>query len=179
MLCQNCWREEAWVHFHCFEPHGVHTHSYCLACSQDEPLSWLLTWGHRQDPDTGSGLGDPEVLPARPLFGARRPATLVATAVVECDCGCRVVAGAELPCNHRACSFEPRAVAVDHLCHCGRELVVPLPDVVCRQCGATESRSVIAAVETCLWDEQRRRICCVDSDMRRGRATWGTFAIRN
>ena len=84
-----------------------------------------------------------------------------------------------MPCAHDSHAVEATTDLVEHTCHCGRELMVPVPRVVCLECGASQTQAVIAAAETCLWDEQRRRMVCVDDDMRQGRVTWGTFAILN
>ncbi len=68
---------------------------------------------------------------------------------------------------------------VRHSCHCGRELHIPVPVVSCPSCRSAQANVVVASVDTCLWDEERRSMLALDSEMRSGKATWGTFAIRN
>jgi hypothetical protein len=179
MLCRNCWSKEARVHFRRLGPDGDRSRNYCFACAQHEPLTWLLAWGHRREHHVGQLLANPHVVLIQSMRGRGLSASLVATGIIECVCGCRIVGGAELPCDHRDYAFHAPAHGIEHMCHCGRELLVPVLDVLCRRCGATQNRSVIAAAEACQWNEQRRRIVGVDADLRRGRVTWGTFAVRN
>jgi len=179
MLCQKCWKEEARVHFAAVGQYGLHETRYCLACAQAEPLSWLLVWGYGHERPDDDPVLKPQALLAKPALDGRGSVTLVATGVAQCECGCRIVLGAELRCNHGHYAVEGETDFVEHLCHCGRELPVPVPRVVCLDCGATQRHAIVAAAETCLWSEQRRRIVGVDVDLRDGRATWGTFAILN
>ena len=179
MLCPQCWKEEARIHFTSFGPEGVRKRSYCLACAQHQPLSWLLAWGYAHAPVVGGQLPEPEVLTMGRESGGRAPLTLIATGIRECACGCRIAIGAELPGCCGTYSLAPETDVVEHLCHCGREIAVCVPKVVCLQGASAQGRSVVAAAETCLWRERRRRIVGVEADLRHGRATWGTFAIQN
>ncbi len=197
MLCQNCWKEEARVHFTIAGRHQAHEHAYCLACAHQEDLSWLLVWGYGTQPQ-GSHLhfahgrhvpsedvppGHPSVPDAPPVIPRpqhRERSTLVATALVRCECGCYVVAGAELPCSHGTPALlRARSQLAEHLCHCGRVVAIPVPIVFCATCQMPQARIILASAETCLWDEERRRVVTLDQDLRGGRMTWDTFAIMN
>ncbi|MBM4031964.1 MAG: hypothetical protein FJ291_09285 [Planctomycetes bacterium] len=179
MLCQNCWSEEARVHFTVVGPHEAHERAYCLACAQEQSLSWLLVWGYGVHP-LGTPPAPPEVLPVSASQSGMSRTTLVGTGVARCECGCCIVVGAELPCGHRDAGVKGAAAAtISHTCHCGREVQIPVPVIFCPKCGSPQRQAIIASVETCLWDEQRRRIVGVDLDLRGGRATWGTFATMN
>jgi len=198
MLCQKCWNEEARVHFCRVWGGEVHWLSTCLACAQDEPLSWVLAWGNGPDAPVGNHLPVPVIIESATVGLSVRAAentagrasrgtlqcsgartTLVAMRVQRCDCGCRTIVAATMPCTHRNYAFGISVHAVDHECHCGREHTILVPEVVCASCGATEALSVIGTAETCSWEEQRRRLVAVNADLQQGRATWGTFAILN
>ena len=181
MLCQKCWNEEARVHFCRVHGGEVHWLSYCLACAQDEPFSWVLAWGNGPDAPVGDHLPVPVTIRAESaaLWRGRGFATLVATQVQRCDCGCRVIVAATMPCTHGSYAFGTSFRTVDHECHCGREHTILVPDVICTECGAKDALSVVGTAETCSWEEQRRRLVGVHDDLQRGRATWGTFAILN
>ncbi len=180
MLCQKCWNHDARVHFTLLGPAEARERAYCLACAQEEHLSWLLVWGYatRHHPPDRPLL--PEVLPQAPIEPASPPATLVATAIAHCTCGCHIVAGAQLPCGHHAPDIlQAPPELIEHICHCGRELQVPIPALFCPECNATQTSVIIASVETCVSDEKRRRLLALDHDLRGGRVTWATFAIKN
>jgi hypothetical protein len=197
MLCQSCWKEEARVHFTVAGRHQAHNHAYCLACAREVDLSWLLVWGystqrpgshlhfaqggHAPTEDVAPGHAlVPEALPVVPRPSRRGGPALVATAVARCACGCYVVAGAELPCNHGTPALlRTQSQLVEHLCHCGRTVAIPVPVVFCPTCQTPQTRIILASAETCLWDEERRRVVALDHDLRGGRVTWDTFAIRN
>ena len=180
MLCQSCWREEARVHFTVAGRHQTHEHGYCLACARQEDLSWLLVWGHGTQRRPGGRPIVPDVLPVVPQPHRRGGPTLVATALARCACGCYVVAGAELPCNHGTPTLlRTQGQLVEHLCHCGRSVAIPIPVVFCPTCQTPQTRVILASAETCLWDEERRRVVALDHDLRGGRVTWDTFAIMN
>jgi hypothetical protein len=180
MLCQRCWREEARVHFTVASRDQAHERAYCLACARDEYLSWLLVWGYAAEDRAGGLPPLPEALRVNPPRSDRELSTLVATSVARCACGCYVVAGAELPCGHGTHDvLRASGTTVEHLCHCGRSLAIPVPTVYCPQCRAVQARLILASAETCIWDEERRRIVTLDHDLRGGRVTWDTFAILN
>ncbi|HPD17249.1 MAG TPA: hypothetical protein PLE19_20120 [Planctomycetota bacterium] len=180
MLCQKCWQEEARVHFSLIGRNEAEELGYCLACAREEHLSWLLTWGYGSRTHRGEAPAAPEVLPRGSMAAEAAPITIVGAAVARCECGCRLVVGAQLPCEHHSHDLlTASGQFVEHLCHCGRELRIPVPTVFCAQCHSTQTRIILASVETCVWDEQRRRIVTVDHDLRGGRVTWGTFAILN
>ena len=146
MLCQKCWTHEASVHFTTFGPGVSRRRSYCLSCAQGERLSWLLAWAYGADADAGAPTG-PEFLDPAPPDHLPIP-SLVAVQVLQCECGCRYVLGAEMPCHHRSLAVG-EAEEIRHLCHCGAELVALAPRLVCRECGASAWRLVLATVETC------------------------------
>lgn len=180
MLCQKCWKEEATIHFTTLGADEAHERTYCLSCAHDEHLSWLLVWGYGLRADGEERLRQPELLPASPSRTGDGLGTLVATGMARCACGCRVVAGAQLPCAHGTFELlDEQTQLVEYICHCGRELRIPVPVVYCPICHELQADTVVATAETCLWNEQRRRIVAVDHDMRGGRITWGTFAILN
>ncbi|HUT33695.1 MAG TPA: hypothetical protein VNE39_09460 [Planctomycetota bacterium] len=181
MLCQKCWSEEAKVHFTIVGPHDAHEHAYCLACARQEHLSWLLVWGYARSQHPCGHALVPEVLRVNAASRSDRgPSTLIATAVARCACGCYVATGTELPCGHGTHELvQAPLTIVEHVCHCGRALAIPTPIVFCPQCRAAQTNAIVATVETCLWDEERRRLVAVDYDMRGGRVTWGTFATMN
>lgn len=186
MLCQRCWTQEARVHFTTVAPDASHERAYCLACAREERLSWLLVWAYGQPEAGAEKCGwpprrPPDVLPAgSALTSYGEPATLVALGVAHCTCGCRVAVGAELPCGHGTYGLlNAPPQLIEHVCHCGRELRLVVPAICCPTCLSVQAGLVVASAETCLWDEQRRRIVTVDHEMRRGRIGWGTFAIRN
>lgn len=155
--------------------------AYCLACAQDDAWSWLLAWGHSRALATHHLFPKPIVVHSESTGQGRLRSSrnLVATGLLRCGCGCRIVVGAEVACNDESYTYEGRADLVTHVCHCGREHTVVLPHVVCEQCVVSEGHPIIATAHTCLRDEQRRRIACVDQDMQRQHVTWGTFSIRN
>ena len=180
-LCEKCWKEEAHVHFAIVEQGVVREHNYCLACAHGESLSWLLAWGYSRDADDDFCLTKPElVIPSRegksesedgrstaplsPSPSLSLSPVLVATGVGQCECGCRIVVGAELPCGHTRYTLRDRARMVEHRCHCGRELIVPVPRVACRECSLlaldggrpSDAPAVVASAETCLFDQHRR-----------------------
>jgi len=181
MLCRKCWTHDASVQFQYVYGGELHHIAYCLACAQDEPWSWLLAWGH------GRALVARDLFPSPIIIRQeatgtgrmRIEQTLVATGLICCECGCRIVAGAEIACDHHAYTYEGDAQLVTHVCHCGREHAVVLPHVVCAECDAGEGHAIIATAETCLWDAQRRHMVGVHHDMQCGRPSWGTFSIRN
>ncbi|MFP4057103.1 MAG: hypothetical protein ACLF0G_09570 [Candidatus Brocadiia bacterium] len=181
MLCRSCWAQEARVHFLWATSREVHELALCLACAQDEPLSWLLAWGYSREAPPLSFLPAPQIVRVgSPLLSDRLgPATLVAAGLQQCACGCRIALGAQVPCDHARFAFRAQSVSVGHACHCGRDHLVEVPAVVCLECGAEASRVVVATAQTCLWDEQRRRLIAVDGDLQRGHATWGTFSLHN
>jgi len=181
MLCQKCWTEEARVHFCCVWGGETHEIGYCLACAQEEPLSWLLAWGNGVGDPTERELRRPLVVRVKPATfpRERRRSTLVATGLHRCECGCRIVVAANMPCAHGTYLFGTSQRLIQHECHCGREHTVAVPDVVCVECGAADTLSVVGTAETCSWDEQRRRLVAVNEDLQHGKATWGTFSIRN
>jgi len=180
MLCQNCWKEEARVHFTVAGRHKAHDHAYCLACARQEDLSWLLVWGYGTQHQPGGHASLPDAPPVVPRPQQRGCATLVATALARCACGCYVVAGAELPCGHGTPALlRTPGKLVERLCHCGRAVAIRVPIVFCPTCQMPQSRVILASAETCLWDEERRRVVALDHDLRGGRVTWDTFAIMN
>ena len=128
MLCRKCWTEEASVHFRYVCGGEAHDLSYCLACAQHEPWSWLFAWRHGRALAAGGMFPKPIVVHAEPAAGTR---------------------------------------------------VTVIPHVVCGECYAVEGHPVIGTARTCLRDEQRRRLVDVDEALQRGRATWGTFSVRN
>lgn len=180
MLCQKCWQEEARVHFSLLSGSEVEERGYCLACAREEELSWLLAWGYGARARRGGSAVAPEVLPRGSLAAQAAPVTIVGTALARCECGCRLVVGAQLPCEHHTHGLlaAPNQF-VEHLCHCGRQLRIAVPTILCPQCHAMQAAIIIASVETCVWDEQRRRIVTVDHDLQGGKVTWGTFALLN
>ena len=181
MLCRKCWMEEASVHFRCFSRGRVHEIAYCLACAQHEPLSWLLAWGHGREPAPSRPLSVPTIVRAGAGWWGIRgaAATLVATGVARCPCGCRIVVGAEMACEHGAYLLGGEETVVEHACHCGRDHAIWVPGVVCLECGGEPLVSIVATARTCLWQEQRRRLITVDGELRHGEATWGTFSLHN
>ena len=180
MLCQKCWKEEATVHFTTLGDAEAQERAYCLSCAHDEPLSWLLAWGHGLKSVTGDLSHGPEVIPSGLPFSRRRATTLVATGMTRCACGCRIVVGAEIPCGHASCApLDAPTTLVEHICHCGRQLQLRLPVLYCPRCSLVQSQVIIASAETCAWDQRRRHMVAVDHDLRGGRVTWGTFSIMN
>ena len=152
MLCQKCWSQPARVHFTTFGPGVSKRSSYCLACAQGERLSWLLAWAYGTEAEAQA--------PAHPTFLEERTQeappipSLVALRVVECQCGCRFVLGAEIPCHHKSLAVG-HSEELRHLCHCGGELVVEAPQVVCEECGASAWRLILATVESCSYPQHR------------------------
>ena len=144
MLCQKCWTHEASVHFTTFGLGVSRRRSYCLSCAQGERLSWLLAWAYGNDAHATAG---PQFLDPAPSDQAPIP-SLVAVESLQCGCGCRFVLGAEMPCHHRSLAIG-EAEEIRHLCHCGTELVVRVPQLVCQVCGASAWRLVLATIETC------------------------------
>lgn len=181
MLCRKCWTQDASVHFRYVCGGEVQELVYCLACAQDEAWSWLLAWGHSRALATHQLFPTPIIVHSDATGEGRLRATrtLVATGLLRCGCGCRIVAGAEVACGHGTYTYEGQAQLVPHVCHCGRDHTVVVPHVVCEQCVVSEGHAVIATAQTCLHDEQRRRIVHVSNDMQRQRTTWGTFSVRN
>jgi len=151
MLCHKCWSHRARVHFTTFGPGVSRRTSYCLACAQDERLSWLLAWAYGTEAEAQA--------PTHPAFLEERAqetpptSTLVALRVVECQCGCRFALGAEIPCHHRRLAIG-HTEELHHLCHCGSELVVEAPQLVCEECGASACRLVLATVESCSYPQR-------------------------
>jgi len=151
MLCHKCWSHRARVHFTTFGPGVSRRTSYCLACAQDERLSWLLAWAYGTEAEAQT--------PTHPAFLEERAqetpptSTLVALRVVECQCGCRFALGAEIPCHHRRLAIG-HTEELHHLCHCGSELVVEAPQLVCEECGASACRLVLATVESCSYPQR-------------------------
>lgn len=146
MLCHKCWKHEARVHFTTFGPGVSRRRSYCLACAQGERLSWLLAWAYGTEAEAQAPTR-PAFLEAGPQAGASIP-SLVAVQVLRCECGCRFVLGAEMPCHHRSLATG-ELEELRHLCHCGAELVSQAPHLVCGECGASPWRLVVATIETC------------------------------
>lgn len=181
MLCEKFWKEEARVHFTVAAADGAQERAYCLSCAQREHLSWLLAWGYGLLPNRGSVRLMPQVLPLAIPTGGRRSALLVGLAVVRCQCGCCVVVGAELPDAEHLSGFLPRfaTTTIQRSCHCGRNLSLPVPLGAAAEAQPPRSNIIIASVDTCALDEHRRCMLALDQDMRAGRTTWATFAIRN
>jgi len=181
MLCRKCWTQDASVHFRTLCGGEAEHVAYCLACAQDELWSWLLAWGHGREPVPGGILPAPIAVRSEPGRAGRQPVThtVVATGLYRCECGCRIVVGAELACDHDAYEYQGDAEVVPYLCHCGREHAIVVPTVACRECDVAEGRPIIGTARTCLWDEQRRRLVGVHEDLQRGHTTWGTFSIKN
>jgi len=181
MLCRKCWTEEASVHFHTLCGGEFQDVAYCLACAQDDPWSWLLAWGHDREPVRDGLFLKPVVVRAERVVWDRANAarTLLATGLHRCECGCRIIVGAEVGSSHDSFAYDVEAQVVSHMCHCGREHSIVLPEVVSQDGLAITSRPIIATAETCLWDEQRRRLVGVHHDLHENRATWGTFALKN
>jgi hypothetical protein len=180
MLCERCWIEDTRVHFACLTRGQKLDVHLCLACAQDEAMSWLLAWAHRLRTDAAV-VPLPAVVRVRgPLYSGRRQlATLVATERHTCACGCQIVLGAELPCRHAHPVVVTRTTRVMHTCHCGRDHVLLVPHVACADCGAQASLAIIATAQTCLHDEQRRRIVAVEDQLQHGRTSWGTVSLNN
>lgn len=181
MLCRKCWSEEASVHFHTLYGGEFQHVGYCLACAQDDPWSWLLAWGHGREPAPDGLFGTPIVVRAERVVcdRANSARTLVATGLRRCECGCGIVVGAEVASGHDAFAYDGEAQVVSHMCHCGREHAIVMPGVVSQDGCGIEGRPVIATAQTCLWDEQRRRLVGVHNDLHRNRTTWGTFSLKN
>ena len=171
MLCEKCWKEQAHVHFATVEGDSVRERNYCLACAHGESLSWLLAWGYSHEAGEVFDLAKPELVSPRregksesergsaslsPSPSLSLSPALVATGVARCECGCRIVVGAELPCGHSSCTLTSRVRMIEHRCHCGHELLVPVPQVACRECGLSDVPAIIASAETCLFDHRRR-----------------------
>jgi len=150
MLCHKCWSHDARVHFTTFGLGVSRRSSYCLACAQGERLTWLLAWAYRTEAEAQAAT-QPTFLEHRAQEAPPVP-TLVALRVVECRCGCRFVLGAEIPCHHRRLAIG-QSEQLHHLCHCGGELVVEAPQVVCEECGAAAWRLVLATVESCSYPQ--------------------------
>ncbi len=150
MLCERCWGQDARIHF-TYVTHGrvIEAH-HCLACAQQEPMSWLLAWAYRLRAEGGSTLLPAIVHIRDPLLASRaRPATLVATDRHPCPCDCQIVVGSELACRHASPCLTGLATRHVHTCHCGREHGLIVPRIACGDCGKRDHVAVVATARTC------------------------------